>query len=85
MLAKMFCGDLAPAYFDSQGRFFIDRNGENFGAVLAYLRGEQLPVPNIVQRAALLAEASYYQVRFTLIASTRVAHMCRLSFLISQA
>lgn len=63
MLCKMFSGDLAPSHQDSQGRYFIDRDGTQFGNVLAYLRGEPLQMPSsFTERSALAAEASFYQV-----------------------
>ncbi len=65
MLARMFSdsGDLAPAHKDNHGRFFIDRDGSRFTTILAFLREEAVLVPSSVnERAALSAEASYYQV-----------------------
>lgn len=63
MLCKMFSGDLAPAQQDSQGRFFIDRDGTHFASVLAYLRGQPMQFPsNFTERSALAVEASFYQV-----------------------
>ena len=63
MLAKMFSGDLPPAYRDSQGRFFLDRDGSRFATVLTYLRGDPVDIPvNAKERSALRTEASYYQV-----------------------
>ncbi|XP_061637898.1 uncharacterized protein kctd14 isoform X2 [Phyllopteryx taeniolatus] len=34
---------------DSQGHYFLDRDGEHFGAVLEFLRSERVPVCNIPQ------------------------------------
>lgn len=63
MLSRMFAGDLAPAYQDTQGRYFIDRDGTHFGIVLAYLRGQPLQLPSsLADRSALVAEALFYQV-----------------------
>ena len=63
LLAHMFSGDLEPAQKDSQGRFFIDRNGDHFAMILAYLRDEPHQVPaSALQRQALKAEAQFYQV-----------------------
>lgn len=63
MLARMFSGDFAPAHQDSQGRYFIDRDGTHFGTVLAYLREQPIKVPhNYEERSALIAEAVFYQV-----------------------
>ena len=63
MLATMFSGQMKPAHKDSQGRFFIDRDGDLFAKIMSYLRGEPLELPvSDVQRQALIAEARYYQV-----------------------
>ena len=63
MLAAMFSGDMQPALQDKQGRFFIDRNGDHFAIILAYLRDEPLKLPGFgMQRRALEAEARFYQV-----------------------
>lgn len=64
MLAAMCSGDMQPAQQDSQGRFFIDRNGDRFAVILSYLRQEPIEFPPVgIQRQALLAEAQFYQVR----------------------
>lgn len=64
MLAAMFSGDLLPAQQDNQGRFFIDRNGDHFAIILAYLRDEPLQLPGFgIQRRALEAEARFYQLQ----------------------
>lgn len=64
MLAAMFGGDLQPSQQDSQGRYFIDRNGDYFAVVLSYLREEPIQIPPFgVQRQALVGEARFYQVR----------------------
>lgn len=63
MLAAMFSGDMQPAQQDHQGRFFIDRNGDHFAIILAYLRNEPLQLLGFgMQRRALEAEARFYQV-----------------------
>ena len=63
MLAAMFSGDMQPALRDSQGHYFIDRNGDWFAMILSYLREEPLQLPTSgIQRQALAAEARYYQV-----------------------
>jgi len=63
MLAAMFSGDLQPAQQDNKGRFFIDRNGDHFAIILAYLRDEPLQLLGFgMQRRALEAEARFYQV-----------------------
>ena len=69
MLATMFSStaDIPPAHTDSQGRFFIDRDGSRFADVLAFLREEPVTIPSTAkERAAMSAEASYYQVRLRL-------------------
>ncbi len=80
MLAAMFSGDLQPAQQDKQGRFFIDRNGDHFAMILAYLRDEPLQLPGFgMQRRALEAEARFYQVvqGMLLAASMIVFSSCR--------
>lgn len=63
MLCKMFSGEMAPAHQDSQGRYFIDRDGTYFDTVLAYLREQPIKIPHtFAERSALAAEASFYQV-----------------------
>ena len=63
MLAAMFSGDMQPAQQDSQGRFFIDRNGDLFAVILSYLREEPIEFPTFgIQRQALAGEAHFYQV-----------------------
>ena len=63
MLAAMFSGAMQPAQQDSQGRFFIDRNGDLFAVVLSYLRGEVMQFPTCsTQKKALAGEARFYQV-----------------------
>ena len=66
MLARMFAGDLTPSQKDKQGRYFIDRSGQHFGTVLAYLRGEQMAM--VCSRSLIEEEeeANYYQVHFEL-------------------
>lgn len=64
MLAAMFSGDMQPAQTDTQGRLFIDRNGDWFAVILSYLRDEPVQLPPFgIKRRALLAEARFYQVR----------------------
>ena len=65
MLAKMFAEDseLPPAYKDSQGRFFIDRDGKYFGTILSYLREQPFDIPTSrSEREALTEEARFFQV-----------------------
>ncbi|MED6260909.1 hypothetical protein ATANTOWER_031133 [Ataeniobius toweri] len=45
---------------DAQGRFFIDRDGSHFGAVLEFLRSEKLPTENIQQ---VYKEAVHYNIK----------------------
>ena len=60
MLAAMFSGDLRPAHTDKEARYFIDRNGELFAVVIAFLRGEPQELPAFgIQRQALAAEAQF--------------------------
>ncbi|XP_050923289.1 BTB/POZ domain-containing protein KCTD14 isoform X1 [Lates calcarifer] len=58
-LAELFGGHpkLRP---DAQGRYFIDRDGSHFGAVLGFLRSEQLPTENIQE---VHREAVYYNIK----------------------
>ncbi|XP_059186865.1 BTB/POZ domain-containing protein KCTD14 [Centropristis striata] len=45
---------------DDQGRYFIDRDGSNFGAVLEFLRSECLPTENIQE---VHKEAVYFNIK----------------------
>lgn len=66
MLAKMFSGDteLPAAYRDSQGRFFIDRDGKHFSTILSYLRQQPFDLPTTrADRDALAEEVRYFQVQ----------------------
>ncbi|GLD65683.1 BTB/POZ domain-containing protein KCTD14-like protein [Lates japonicus] len=58
-LAELFSGQpkLRP---DAQGRYFIDRDGSHFRAVLGFLRSEQLPTENIQE---VHREAVYYNIK----------------------
>lgn len=53
-----------PSTKDSQGRYFIDRNGECFRYILEYLRTGELFVPRAddVLRLQVLTEARFYLV-----------------------
>lgn len=65
MLAKMFSEDseLPPAYRDSQGRFFIDRDGKYFSTLLSFLREQPFDLPTTMAgRRALEEEARFFQV-----------------------
>lgn len=64
-LAAMFSGNMQPGQRDNQGRIFIDRNGDWFATILAYLRGEAVEFPfGDIQRQALTIEAQYFQVPY---------------------
>ena len=59
MLAAMFSGRHRVEQ-DSQGRYFIDRDGKLFHHILTYLRHDKLPQPDMA--VDVLEEAEYYQV-----------------------
>lgn len=64
-LARMFASGLQPAQLDSEGYFFIDRDGALFQYVLGFLRDRDrvnLPASH-EQLKALLLEANYYGLR----------------------
>jgi len=47
-LAEMFSGQQAPRLrTDSAGRYFIDRDGAHFGAVLDFLRSDRVPTEHV--------------------------------------
>lgn len=46
-------------YKDAKGRFFIDRPGTYFGAILDYLRSNQLPTQHIPE---VYREAQFYEI-----------------------
>ncbi|XP_061682948.1 BTB/POZ domain-containing protein KCTD14 [Syngnathoides biaculeatus] len=48
-LAEWFGGGPPKLPKDSQGHYFLDRDGEHFGAVLEFLRSGRVPVCNIPQ------------------------------------
>ncbi|XP_053177538.1 BTB/POZ domain-containing protein KCTD14 [Scomber japonicus] len=58
-LAELFTGQ-PKLRADAQGRFFIDRDGSHFGAVLEFLRSDRLPTENIQQ---VHKEAVYYNIK----------------------
>ncbi|XP_061576571.1 BTB/POZ domain-containing protein KCTD14 [Cololabis saira] len=58
-LAELFGGQ-PTARTDNQGRHFIDRDGSHFGAVLEFLRSEELPTENIRE---VHKEAVYYGIK----------------------
>ncbi|XP_068586680.1 BTB/POZ domain-containing protein KCTD14 [Cebidichthys violaceus] len=45
---------------DAQGRYFIDRDGSHFGAVLEFLRSDRLPAENIQE---VHREAVFYNIQ----------------------
>ena len=46
-LAELFSGQASGLKTDAQGRYFIDRDGCHFGAILEFLRSDWLPKENI--------------------------------------
>lgn len=58
-LAELF-GSPPKVCADAQGRFFIDRDGSHFGAVLEFLRSERLPRENIRE---VYKEAVHYDIK----------------------
>ncbi|XP_062396649.1 BTB/POZ domain-containing protein KCTD6 [Sardina pilchardus] len=62
MLGAMFCGDL-PTTRDSQGNYFIDRDGTLFHYILNFLRTSELTLPIDFMKTDLLRkEADFYQI-----------------------
>ncbi|XP_078664815.1 uncharacterized protein LOC144907536 [Branchiostoma floridae x Branchiostoma belcheri] len=59
MLAAMFSGRHHVAK-DKDGRYFIDRDGTNFGHILNFLRSEELPPPAVA--SSVVTEAEFYNV-----------------------
>ncbi len=45
-LAELFSGQIRLRT-DALGRYFIDRDGSHFGAILDFLRSDSLPTENI--------------------------------------
>ncbi|XP_068173922.1 BTB/POZ domain-containing protein KCTD14 [Antennarius striatus] len=58
-LAEMFNGQ-TQLQRDAQGRFFIDRDGGHFNAVLEFLRSDRLPKENILE---VHKEALFYNIK----------------------
>ncbi|KAM7412523.1 hypothetical protein PAMA_020074 [Pampus argenteus] len=58
-LAELFGGQ-PKLHTDTQGCYFIDRDGSHFGAVLEFLRSDQLPSDNIQE---VHKEAIYYNIK----------------------
>ena len=62
LIEKMFTGQ-SPITKDSQGRCFIDRDGEIFAHVLNFLRTKSLTLrDNFSDMESLMQEAEYYQI-----------------------
>ncbi|XP_070571149.1 BTB/POZ domain-containing protein KCTD6-like [Ptychodera flava] len=63
MLGAMFSGRI-PSLRDSDGNYFIDRNGDMFKYILEFLRNSSLHLPEDFKNlAALSAEADFYQIK----------------------
>lgn len=60
MLSAMFSGRFEPE-LDSEGRFFIDRDGKHFEHILNYLRDSSIIPPSTVA-LQVYQEAKYYQI-----------------------
>ncbi|KAL0973084.1 hypothetical protein UPYG_G00198750 [Umbra pygmaea] len=61
LLASMFSSGQKPKLTtDSKGRYFIDRNGTHFGAILQFLRNQCLPTENILE---VYQEALHYDIK----------------------
>ncbi|XP_056139916.1 BTB/POZ domain-containing protein KCTD14 [Lampris incognitus] len=58
-LADMFSGQ-PKLRTDPEGRYFIDRDGKHFGAILEFLRTDRLPTENILE---VHREAVHYDVK----------------------
>ncbi|XP_026243090.1 BTB/POZ domain-containing protein KCTD14 [Urocitellus parryii] len=58
-LTEMFCSS-TKACTDAEGRFFIDRPGTYFGAILDYLRSGQVPTQHIPE---VYREAQFYEIQ----------------------
>ncbi|CAJ1066324.1 BTB/POZ domain-containing protein KCTD14 [Xyrichtys novacula] len=58
-LAEMFSKQ-PKEHMDAQGRYFIDRNGSHFGAILEFLRSDWMPTDNIKE---VHREAVYYNIK----------------------
>ncbi|XP_071762001.1 BTB/POZ domain-containing protein KCTD14-like [Centroberyx gerrardi] len=58
-LAELFCGQ-PKLRTDAEGRYFIDRDGSHFGAVLEFLRTDRPPTENIQE---VHREAVHYNIK----------------------
>ena len=80
MLTAMFDGEV-PVSRTSEGRAFVDRDGERFGVILSFLRADarpKLPASGS-ELARLLEEAQHYQVRLTLLPGCQIFRSLMLS------
>uniref|UniRef100_A0A8C7UHD1 BTB domain-containing protein n=1 Tax=Oncorhynchus mykiss TaxID=8022 RepID=A0A8C7UHD1_ONCMY len=60
-LAFMFSsGQQSKLPTDAKGRYFIDRDGTHFGAILQFLRTQRLPTESVLE---VYQEALHYDVR----------------------
>ncbi|XP_059931401.1 BTB/POZ domain-containing protein KCTD14 isoform X1 [Gadus macrocephalus] len=59
-MAELFSGKPPKLRTDAGGRYFIDRDGTHFGAVLDYLRMDRVPTENIKE---VLREALHYDIK----------------------
>lgn len=68
---KLFKGEI-PAYFDNQGNYFIDRDGDLFLYILHWLRTGIIELSSSVSRTLFENELKFYQLfdRITLPPST---------------
>jgi len=63
--SSMFGGNLRPSSLDSNGRYFIDRNGEAFRVVLEFLRsGRIILIPGLSEEV-VRSEFDYYGLEWT--------------------
>eukprot|EP01111_Echinosteliopsis_oligospora_P002101 TRINITY_DN13090_c0_g1_i1.p1 TRINITY_DN13090_c0_g1~~TRINITY_DN13090_c0_g1_i1.p1 ORF type:complete len:205 (+),score=47.38 TRINITY_DN13090_c0_g1_i1:76-690(+) len=63
MLHAMFSGKYPASKKDTQGNFFIDRDGKYFRYILNYLRDGSIDVPTDMHHTMqILREARFYQV-----------------------
>ncbi|AWO99453.1 putative BTB/POZ domain-containing protein KCTD14 [Scophthalmus maximus] len=58
-LAELFSGQ-PKLRADAEGRYFLDRDGSHFGAVLEFLRSESLPTESVRE---VHREAVYYNIK----------------------
>eukprot|EP01102_Stenamoeba_stenopodia_P017408 TRINITY_DN6226_c0_g1_i1.p1 TRINITY_DN6226_c0_g1~~TRINITY_DN6226_c0_g1_i1.p1 ORF type:complete len:347 (-),score=71.72 TRINITY_DN6226_c0_g1_i1:88-1128(-) len=60
--SKLFQGQ-TQAYFDNEGNYFIDRNGDIFAYILEWMRTDVLEVPPTISRETLMREIAFYGLR----------------------